>query len=77
MLAIPNFARMNRIGQVAADDSAAADPSINYAPGSTTPVAATNAAPTASAGERRRRSGEGPQSIVWIKDESAPVTSKK
>jgi uncharacterized protein len=77
MFAIPNFARMNRIGQVAADDSAAADPSINYAPGSTTPVAATNAAPTASAGERRRRSGEGPQSIVWIKDESAPVTSKK
>jgi hypothetical protein len=76
MLAIPNYARMNRIGQVAADDSAATDPSINYAPGSTAPTASTNTA-AASGGERRRRSAEGPQSIVWMKDEAAVTQSKE
>ena len=34
MLAMPNYARMNRVGQEPAE--AAGDPSVNYAPGSTT-----------------------------------------
>ncbi len=68
MLAIPNYARMNRIGQVAADDESAGESTINYAPGATVSAAAptTNAA-AISNDSRRSRAGDGPQSIVWIK----------
>ena len=68
MLAIPNYARMNRIGQEAGDGAPAGDPSINYAPGTaisgaTTP---TNAA-SAPTERRQRRVSDGPESIVWMK----------
>jgi DUF1680 family protein len=69
MLAIPNYARMNRIGQVASDKTAAGDSGVNYAPGATTGSAtATNAAASAP-GPARRRATSGPQSIVWLRDQ--------
>jgi hypothetical protein len=59
LLAIPNYARLNRIGQLPGD-TMGADPSVNYAPGST-PAPAPSVAP----GRRNRRGGE-PKSEVWI-----------
>ena len=67
MMAIPNFARMNRVGEVP-KNATGGDASINYAPGTTaasTP-ANTNSAST-QANRPRRRSGD-PESIVWLKD---------
>ena len=67
MIAIPNFARMNRVGQVA--ESPDAEPVVNYAPGSSVaPTTTTNAPSTQT--ERRGRRGRdgGPNSIVWMKD---------
>jgi len=71
MLAIPNYARMNRVGQVAsAPDSA--EEAVNYAPGSLTEASAsaTNA-PAAGQRSGRGRGGRGrggPSSIVWVRD---------
>lgn len=59
MLAIPNYARMNRAGTLAPRGEAG-DPSIDYAPGAT-----TSAPP--SGGSRRRSASRGSQSEVWIK----------
>jgi DUF1680 family protein len=61
MRAIPNYARMNRVGQQ--PDGAAGDPSVNYAPGATT----TPGQPAQNQPRRRARL-TGVQSAVWIKD---------
>ena len=59
MLAIPNYARMNRLDE-APTTSSGGDPSVNYAPGTT--GGAAQAAP------RRRRQNRGIQSLVWMRD---------
>jgi len=64
MVAVPNFARMNRVGTVPAE-TAAGDPSVNYAPGSTVSTPAVTSTPTTT---RRRASGE-VESMVWIKND--------
>ncbi|MDC7677417.1 beta-L-arabinofuranosidase domain-containing protein [Asticcacaulis machinosus] len=56
MLAIPNYARMNRVGEAAAIGSG----DVDFAPGATTPVA------QAPVGPRVRVTGL--QSQVWIRD---------
>jgi DUF1680 family protein len=62
MTAIPNYARMNRIGQEPSE--AGEDPTVNYAPGTAAPSAAPKpAAP-------RHRGGRGVESEVWIKDQT-------
>jgi DUF1680 family protein len=66
MIAIPNFARMNRVGQVA--ESVSGEPVVNYAPGSSVAPAATTNAPSAQTERRGRRGQGGPNSIVWMKD---------
>jgi hypothetical protein len=67
MTAIPNFARMNRVGEVP-KTAAGGDASINYAPGTTTAAAPANTNSTSTQANRpRRRSGD-PESIVWLKD---------
>jgi DUF1680 family protein len=63
MLAVPNYARMNRVEPP--KEHAAGDPSINYAPGSTTNAGATTAAP----GNLRRYRNRTVQSKVWIEEE--------
>jgi len=63
LLAIPNYARMNRVEPP--KEHAAGDPSINYAPGSTTNAGAT----TAASGNLRRYRNRTVQSKVWIKDQ--------
>jgi len=72
LVAIPNYARNNRLGEEAQRRSAevgGGDSAVNYAPGSTTTT--TNATPANSAGTRpgpgRGRFGES-GSQVWIKD---------
>ena len=60
MLAVPNYARMNRTGQIA-DEAASGNPSVNYAPGTTAPG-------TAPAANPQRQPG-GLESAVWIKDQ--------
>ena len=62
MVAIPNFARMNRIGQQPSE--ATGTPPVNYAPGSTT----GDNSPANSASNSRRAPVRGVQSQVWIKD---------
>lgn len=63
MLAIPNYARMNRVGQESGE--ATGDPNVNYAPGAT-----GGAAPAQGNGVNRRRPrNNGVQSIVWIRGE--------
>jgi DUF1680 family protein len=62
MLAIPNYARMNRLDTEPLE--APSDLAVNYAPGTTTGPAA--AATTAAARQRRFRL----QSQVWMKDEA-------
>lgn len=59
MLAVPNYTRMNRVGQE--PGAVAADTGVNYAPGSTTPAA--DVAP------RRRAPRRGVESQVWVRDE--------
>jgi hypothetical protein len=63
MLAVPNYARMNRVEPP--KEHAAGDPSINYAPGSTTNAGTTAAAPSNLYRNRNRTV----QSKVWIKDQ--------
>ncbi|RYX83569.1 Tat pathway signal protein [bacterium] len=63
MLAIPNYARMNRVGQE--PNQATGDPTVNYAPGSTT-VSVQTPAPAAP---RRAGNRSGTQSQVWLKDQ--------
>jgi len=59
MLAIPNYARMNRIDRPAGAE-AGGDPNVNYAPGT---AGGGQAAPP-------RRRPRGVQSVVWIRDMS-------
>ena len=67
MVAIPNFARGNRAGEVSRDE-VAGDPSVNYAPGSTVSGTTTNTNP-ASVQSRRGRNSGGTESIVWVKEQ--------
>jgi hypothetical protein len=71
LLAVPNFARMNRLGQEPAGSESVGNSSVNYAPGATVSAATTTTnAAAAQPGERRRRNrAEGAQSMVWIKEE--------
>jgi DUF1680 family protein len=65
MTAIPNFARLNRLGQVATD--AADEPKVNYAPGATVSDTASSAGNSEPQSRRRnRRNANGPESIVWM-----------
>jgi hypothetical protein len=73
LLAVPNYARNNRLGQEAQRRSAEivdGDKTVNYAPGSTT-TTTTNATAASPGGSReaqgRGRFGES-SSQVWIKD---------
>ncbi len=61
MTAIPNYARMNRVGQNPGE--ATAHPAVNYAPGTAAPVANTTPNPRPRAPQR------GVESQVWIRDE--------
>jgi hypothetical protein len=71
MVAVPNFARLNRIGETP-QDTIAGDSSVNYAPDTTVSGTATNSSSTNAAGvqpqRRNRRNGGGMESIVWMKD---------
>ena len=70
MLAIPNFARMNRFGQVATDNPTERNPAINYAPGAVAGSPAVSTAAGSRPGPNRRRSSaDGPQSIVWLQEQ--------
>jgi DUF1680 family protein len=64
MLAVPNFARMNRTGLAVPEE--AGNPATNYAPGAT-----TSSRPTPSIDEGNQRSPAEPhtQSEVWMKDQ--------
>jgi hypothetical protein len=71
MVAVPNFARLNREGQVP-QDTVAADPSVNYAPGTTVSGTTTNSNTNSAASAQPQRRGPrgfgGTESIVWMKD---------
>jgi len=69
LTAIPNFARMNRTGQVTREASGG-DASVNYAPGSPVSASSTNAASSSASSQtpRRFRGGRDVESMVWIKD---------
>lgn len=71
MIAVPNFARMNRVGQVPAHETSDSKPAINYAPGASVSAAspATNSANTQPPPRRRGTPG-GAESIIWIKDQA-------
>jgi hypothetical protein len=68
-IAIPNFARNNR-SATASSGVESGDPSVNYAPGSSSGNSGTNA----SAANRRRGAG-GVNSEVWIKDHAQTAAS--
>ena len=63
MLAVPNYARMNRIEPP--KEIAAGDPAVNYAPGSTTNAGATPAARS----NLRHNYNRAAQSKVWMKEQ--------
>ncbi len=65
MLAIPNYARLNRLDTGATADAPAA-PAVNYAPGATTGTPAASA-PAAAPKPAERRRPAGPESLVWMK----------
>jgi uncharacterized protein len=65
MVAIPNFARMNRTGD-APREVATGDPSVNYAPGSMFSTSTTTNSATTQTPRRRRGSGQ-VESMIWIK----------
>jgi hypothetical protein len=69
MVAIPNFARMNRVGK-APTEAASGDSSVNYAPGSTVSSSSTstNSSTQGNATPRRRRGAGELESMVWIKE---------
>jgi hypothetical protein len=69
MVAIPNFARMNRVA-AAPSETAAGDSSVNYAPGSTVSSSTgTNSTSSAAQTPRRRRGSGEVESLVWIKEQ--------
>jgi hypothetical protein len=61
MLAVPNYARMNRVDQVATIGGN--NSGVNYAPGT------SGGTSNASATPPRRRRRDGVQSMVWIRDD--------
>jgi hypothetical protein len=72
LVAIPNFARNNRLGETGtAPRSGAGDPAIDYSGGATVGTtgngAGTNAPAAGGPSGRRRFAGGG--SMVWIKNE--------
>jgi hypothetical protein len=67
MIAVPNFARMNRVGEVA-HDTVAGDPNINYAPGTTISGSPNTNSVAAQPVRRNRRNPEALNSEVWFKD---------
>lgn len=62
LLAIPNYARMNRVGTA---PTIGGEAGVNYAPGAT-----GNATPAATPAPRPRQNRGGPHSIVWIRDQA-------
>jgi hypothetical protein len=70
LIAIPNFARCNRLASRTNAVAAGGDSSINYAPGSSS-SGSTNAPAQAP----RRRDFGGLSSTVWIKDGATSVSS--
>jgi DUF1680 family protein len=73
MLAIPNYARQNRLSQVPsarAAETEAGDPAVNYAPGASTTGSTTTNAPATPPAPRpgRGERGGSANSIVWLKD---------
>ncbi|UDF05277.1 glycoside hydrolase family 127 protein [Asticcacaulis sp. AND118] len=66
MLAVPNYARMNRVGETAT--ISAGDPAVEYAPGAIVDYApgATTPAPDHAA-PKPRSTPRGVESIVWMK----------
>jgi DUF1680 family protein len=68
LLAIPNYARMNRLGQAATDDTPG-NAGVVFAPGASVQGNTTPATNSAGAQPSRRRNrADGPQSMIWIKD---------
>lgn len=72
LTAIPNFARMNRTGQVA-PATGGGDSSVNYAPGATAAASTTNTNSTSNSAsgqgqQRRFRGSREVESLVWIKE---------
>jgi DUF1680 family protein len=65
LTAIPNFARMNRTGQIVREAAIGA-PSVNYAPGST--ISPSNGNSAASQTPRNSRGPREVESMIWIKD---------
>ena len=63
LLAVPNYVRMNRVGEEPIEE--AGDPSVNYAPGSTT----NDGAKPSNSSNRRKVASNGTQSLVWLKDQ--------
>ncbi|HWR34928.1 MAG TPA: hypothetical protein VN622_03530, partial [Clostridia bacterium] len=63
MLAIPNYARMNRV-EPEPVETAAGEP-VNYAPGAT-----ASSVPTSNNASNRRTRRPGIQSLVWMKDQA-------
>lgn len=68
MVAIPNYARMNRVGEVA-KDAVGGDSSINYAPGTSVAGTSSSTNSTNAQARRRRRNSGTPESLVWMKDQ--------
>ena len=60
MVAVPNYARMNRVGQ--SSQKVGGDPSVNYGPGG------SSGGNVAQNGERIRRRPRGIESIVWMRN---------
>jgi hypothetical protein len=66
LIAIPNYARNNRLGQVATA-AVAGDSTIDYSGGATTGT--TGGGTAATPAPRRGRGGAGGGSVVWIRDQ--------
>jgi len=68
LLAIPNYARMNRVGQVATDNSPG-NAGVTFAPGASVQGATNTTTSNASTPPSPRRSrADGPQSQIWIRE---------
>lgn len=74
-LAIPHYARMNRVGQSRAPDGTAG-PAVDYSGGATVGTSGSGAntqpatAGTPTARPNRPRGATGPESIVWIREQA-------
>ncbi len=70
MMAIPYYARLNRIGEMAEGETTPGDSVVNYSPGATVSEAsdATDSA-TPKPNSRSRPGSDGPESFVWMRDQ--------